>query len=71
MVRRFAILAVSLSLLLGLTGVQHLFAQGDAKKDEAKKAETKKEEPKKDEAKKDEAKKDEKKPEPAPAAAAK
>ena len=61
MVRRFAMLAVSLSLLLGLTGAQHLFAQAEAKKDEVKKEEApKKDEPKKDEAKKDEApKKDE------------
>src|SRR5262249_31853381 len=59
MVRRFAILTVSLSLLLGLTGAHHLFAQGDTKKDEAKKEEPKKDEVKKDEAKKDEAKKDE------------
>lgn len=33
LVRRFAMLALSLSLMLGLTGLQHLFAQGDAKKD--------------------------------------
>src|SRR5215831_15944211 len=50
MVRRFAILTVSLSLLLGLTGAHHLFAQGDTKKDEAKKDAVKKEEPKKEEA---------------------
>jgi pentapeptide MXKDX repeat protein len=77
MVRLFAMLAVSLSLLLGLTGTHYLFAQdelkkADAKKDEAKKDETKKdeakkEEPKKDETKKDEAKKEEpKKEEPLP-----
>jgi pentapeptide MXKDX repeat protein len=59
MVRRFAMLAVSLSLLLGLTGSPFLFAQGDAKKDEAKKEEPKKDEAKKVEAKKDEAKKEE------------
>jgi pentapeptide MXKDX repeat protein len=62
MVRRFAILGVSLTLLLGLNGAHYLLAQGDAKKDEAKKDEVKKvtkEEAKKDEAKKDEAKKEE------------
>jgi hypothetical protein len=61
MVRRFAMLALTLSLLLGLSGTYHLFAQ-DAKKVEAKQ-EAPKVEPKKDEpaAKKDEpaAKKDE------------
>jgi hypothetical protein len=70
MVRRFAMLALTLSMLLGLSGTYHLFAQ-DAKKEEAKQ-EAPKVEPKKDEpaAKKDEpaAKKDEpaaKKDEPA------
>jgi len=38
-VRRFATLALSLGLLLGLTGAHHLFAQGDPKKDEAPKSE--------------------------------
>jgi len=66
MVRRFAMLAVSLSMLLGLTGAHYLFAQDDAKKVEAKKDEPKKDEPKKDEAKKDEAKKDEAKKEEPP-----
>ena len=41
--RRFATLALSLSLVLGLTGYHHLFAQGEAKKET-------KAEPKKDEA---------------------
>lgn len=31
--RRFAMLSLSLSLVLGLTGLQQLFAQGDAKKE--------------------------------------
>ena len=69
--RRFAMLALSLSLLLGLSGTPLLFAQGDAKKDapkaepkkDAPKAEPKKDapkaEPKKDEAPKAEPKKDE------------
>ena len=67
--RRFAMLMLSLSLSLGLTGAQLLFAQ-DAKKPEAKPADAPKpeakpapapakEEPKKDEAKKEEPKKDE------------
>jgi pentapeptide MXKDX repeat protein len=67
MVRRFTILALSLSLLLGLTGAHHLFAQADAKKDEAKKEEPKKEaektEAKKEEVKKEEPKKEETKKE--------
>jgi pentapeptide MXKDX repeat protein len=62
-VRRFATLALSLSLcltlLLGLGGAPALFAQDEAKKDEAKKEEPKKDEAKKDEPKKDEPKKDE------------
>jgi pentapeptide MXKDX repeat protein len=58
MVRRFAMLALSLSLLLGLSGGRILLAQGDAKKDEAKKDEAKKDDAKKDDAKKDDAKKD-------------
>ncbi len=41
--RRFATLALSLSMVLGLTGYHHLFAQGEAKK-ETPKAESKKEE---------------------------
>ena len=61
--RRFAMLALSLSLFLGLSGGSLLFAQGEAKKDEVKKDEAKKEVPKKDapkaEAKKDEAPKEE------------
>jgi hypothetical protein len=71
-VRRFAML-LSLSLVVGLSGATHLFAQNDAKKDEPKKDasapapkpadaktdEAKKEEPKKEEPKKDEPKKEE------------
>jgi pentapeptide MXKDX repeat protein len=63
-VRRFATLALSLSLLLGLSAAGALRAQ-DEKKDAPKAEEAKKDEPKKDEAKtseepkKDEAKKDE------------
>ncbi|GAC1475340.1 MAG: hypothetical protein NVSMB9_27640 [Isosphaeraceae bacterium] len=64
--RRFAMLAVSLSLLLGLTGARYLFAQVEkttVKKEETRKDETKKEEPKKEETKKDEPKKEESKKE--------
>ena len=69
--RRFAMLAVSLSLLLGLSG-SHLLAQDDAKKDEIKKetttteapkVEPKKEEPAKEEPKKEEPAKEEPKKE--------
>jgi pentapeptide MXKDX repeat protein len=63
MVRRFAMLALSLALLLGLTGGPLLLAQDPPKKDEAKKEEPKKDETKKDETKKDEVKKDEAKQE--------
>lgn len=54
--RRFTMLAVSLSLLLGVTGARLLLAQDEPKKDEVKKEEVKKDEPKKEEAKKEEAK---------------
>jgi hypothetical protein len=70
-VRRFAMLA-SLSLVLGLTGSAHLFAQGEAKKDEPKKdapapaPAPKAGEPNKADAKKGEAKKDEPKKEETP-----
>ena len=65
MVRRYTILALSLSLalLLGLTGASHLLAQDEAKKVEVKKEEPKKEEVKKEEAKKEEPKKEEPKKE--------
>ncbi len=51
--RRFVTIALSLSLVLGLTGTAHLFAQGDAKKD-AKPEAKKDEAPKPAETKKDE-----------------
>jgi hypothetical protein len=38
-VRRFATIALSLCLLLGLAGAHHLFAQGESKKDETPKSE--------------------------------
>ena len=65
MVRRYTILALSLSLaiLLGLTGASHLLAQDEAKKVEAKVEEPKKEEVKKEEVKKEEPKKEEPKKE--------
>jgi hypothetical protein len=37
-VRRFATIALSLCLLLGLAGAHHLFAQGESKKDETPKS---------------------------------
>jgi hypothetical protein len=46
MVRRFAMMALSLSMLFGLTGAHHLFAQ--VKKDEPKKEAPKAEAPKKE-----------------------
>jgi hypothetical protein len=54
LVRRFVTIALSLSLVLGLTGTAHPFAQGDAKKD-AKPEAKKDEAPKPAETKKDEA----------------
>jgi pentapeptide MXKDX repeat protein len=72
-VRRFATIALSLSLLLGLSAAGRLLAQDekkdtpktdasapkdDAKKDESKKDESKKDDTKKDDTKKDESKKD-------------
>jgi pentapeptide MXKDX repeat protein len=57
MVRRIAMLALSLSLTLGLMGAHHLLAQ-DEKKTEAKKDDVQKDAVKKDDAKKEEAKKD-------------
>ena len=71
LVRRFAMLALSLSLMLGLTGLQHLFAQGDAKKDApAADSKSKKDEApaKPDAAKTDAAKSDATKPDAAKAA---
>ena len=39
LVRRFATIALSFGLLLGLTGVHHLLAQDDPKKEESPKPE--------------------------------
>jgi hypothetical protein len=64
-VRRFATLALSLSLLLGLTGYAHLFAQDEGKKDAAKSDAKKDETPSKTDstpAKTDSAKTDSTKP---------
>ena len=62
--RRFATLALSLSLLLGLNAAQHLFASAqDPKKDEPKAEEKKADAPKADAPKADETKKDEPKKE--------
>ena len=51
--RRFATIALSLCLLLGLAGVHHLFAQDDPKKDEPSKSEPSKPEAAKTETPKD------------------
>jgi pentapeptide MXKDX repeat protein len=57
-VRRLVTIALSLSLLLGLSTAGRLFAQDQTKKEEAKKDDPQKDDAKKDDAKKEEAKKD-------------
>lgn len=71
--RRFAMLSLSVALVLGLTGLQHLFAQGDAKKETPAADSKKKDEApaKPDAAKTEPAKTDAAKTEPAKAEAGK
>jgi hypothetical protein len=72
-VRRFATIALMLSLVLGLSGAYRVFAQGDDKKEDVKKADapkTEKAEAPKEEPKKAEAPKEEPKKAEAPKAAA-